>query len=609
MDRVCRGSYYGSDWSVYTAEDQRACEESGGTVAGSRNSGCGSTTLAAAMPVGPESSSPSEAAEASLHPLRQVRNLFGNHEAVRAVLEANRLAGPEIERILRKQPDLQNELLSAFLTLTGLAKSLTEEPPPAGLFDKKAFSVLERAARSLSKSSESQEAQSSIDKALALAKPFVGMSLADVVKTLKGDQFMDHVSTLLPSSAVLEAMTQRVNFAVDLRLYGQTKLIEPVSAWAQARDAIERKAKDFGAGSPRTDMQKVPGGWRRRFEVADIYVGASGEAFEVHGAIREKYNHLGGAAGALGLPVTNEQGTPDGKGRFNHFEKNGSIYWTDTTGPFMVRGRVRQEWAARGWETGALGYPVRDQQAMPPLYPSDHPNLGWCIFQNGALFSIAGAATQAEYAEISPDQMRSMIRSFFDTALRAHDSHIGLKPNVELNEVSDWSYDFWAAHPRMVTFTLHGWRDLNDKLLGLGGVAPDPTFDLKLRLRFSTTWSASFTYPASLTLIAALDWLEVRAHGVPVAHRLLANELSDGINGSFYRGGPDPDHPEVPDGAIFITSLPTGASQTGNGNLDVIDVVTTSQGGLQVLLNPLPPEIGAFRKLLAQDRVNSFLGL
>jgi hypothetical protein len=87
----------------------------------------------------------------------------------------------------------------------------------------------------------------------------------------------------------------------------------------------------------------------------------------------------------------------------------------------------------------------------------------------------------------------------------------------------------------------------------------------------------------------------------------LANGLSDGIMGAFYRGGPDPAHPEVPDGAIFLTALPTGASQTGNGDLNVVDILTTAQGGLKVLLNPLPPIVGNFRKLIAQQQVDAFL--
>ena len=54
-------------------------------------------------------------------------------------------------------------------------------------------------------------------------------------------------------------------------------------------------------------------------------------AFEVHGDIRKKYDVLGGPGGPLGLPLTDETATPDGVGRFNHFQ-GGSIYWTPRTG-------------------------------------------------------------------------------------------------------------------------------------------------------------------------------------------------------------------------------------------------------------------------------------
>ncbi len=56
---------------------------------------------------------------------------------------------------------------------------------------------------------------------------------------------------------------------------------------------------------------------------------------------RDRYNNLGGAAGPLGLPLTDETGTPDGIGRFNHFQ-GGSIYWTPATGAAMVRGSYPQ---------------------------------------------------------------------------------------------------------------------------------------------------------------------------------------------------------------------------------------------------------------------------
>jgi hypothetical protein len=62
----------------------------------------------------------------------------------------------------------------------------------------------------------------------------------------------------------------------------------------------------------------------------------------------------------LGFPLTDELGTPDGIGRFNHFE-GGSIYWTPATGAHIVLGMIREAWKAQGWETGRLRYPRTDE--------------------------------------------------------------------------------------------------------------------------------------------------------------------------------------------------------------------------------------------------------
>jgi uncharacterized protein with LGFP repeats len=86
-----------------------------------------------------------------------------------------------------------------------------------------------------------------------------------------------------------------------------------------------------------------------------------GTAREVHGAIRAKYLALGAEASVLGYPTTDETGTPDGIGRFNHFE-GGSIYWTANTGAWEVHGLIRGFWAANGWERNPnLGYPISDE--------------------------------------------------------------------------------------------------------------------------------------------------------------------------------------------------------------------------------------------------------
>ena len=67
----------------------------------------------------------------------------------------------------------------------------------------------------------------------------------------------------------------------------------------------------------------------------------------------------------LGYPTTDETGTPDGVGRFNHFSNSGSIYWTPSTGAWSVHGAIRSKWASMGWERSCLGYPVSDEFAIP----------------------------------------------------------------------------------------------------------------------------------------------------------------------------------------------------------------------------------------------------
>ena len=88
---------------------------------------------------------------------------------------------------------------------------------------------------------------------------------------------------------------------------------------------------------------------------------AIGTTHEVHGAILEKYLALGADSSFCGYPTTDESGTPDGIGRFNHFQA-GSIYWTAATGAHEVHGLLREYWSAHGWERNpALGYPTSDE--------------------------------------------------------------------------------------------------------------------------------------------------------------------------------------------------------------------------------------------------------
>ena len=97
---------------------------------------------------------------------------------------------------------------------------------------------------------------------------------------------------------------------------------------------------------------------------ASIFSSPATGAHLVKGLIRDKYQALGWERSLLGYPTNDEDGTPDGVGRFNHFSKNGSIYWTPTTGAHAIYGEIRKKWAALGWEKG-LGYPTNDEDGTP----------------------------------------------------------------------------------------------------------------------------------------------------------------------------------------------------------------------------------------------------
>ena len=98
----------------------------------------------------------------------------------------------------------------------------------------------------------------------------------------------------------------------------------------------------------------------------------------VVGQIAAKYDALGGCGSLLGAPITEERGTPDGVGRYSVFE-TGSIYWTPQLGAHEVHGRIRDAWAAAGWEAGKLGYPISDEYADGDGRRSDfeHGYIHW----------------------------------------------------------------------------------------------------------------------------------------------------------------------------------------------------------------------------------------
>lgn len=366
---------------------------------------------------------------------------------------------------------------------------------------------------------------------------------------------------------------------------------------AKAMEAIEQKAAQLGglAGSSVGLVSQYPAGYGQPYTGCDIYYSSSTGAHEVHGDIRAKYNALGGANGVLGIPVTDETGTPDGIGRFNHFT-GGSIYWTPHTGPMMVRGAIRDKWASLGWERSSLGYPVADEHRMVTTSPMTDPQTYWSFFQNGAILASNDGCDVALVAELSAVDLRRVIRTQFDTRFHASPNNIGLQPEVDTLSVTDWDYGFWVSKSRAITFRLYGFHD--------NGLLPDTNFTMDVKLTFGLAHPDTFTEATSQTLIVGLLWIGVRATGLDP--QKVADGVSDGVQSAFSTPNPDPNLSYIPAGWLPITEIPTGANAHGT-NIDVIGILVTAAGSLQVLLNPVPPVAGGFRQEIAQQQIQAFV--
>jgi len=171
-------------------------------------------------------------------------------------------------------------------------------------------------------------------------------------------------TTLDPNRPMLNALEYR-------RSYNAAKL------------AINQKYMEIGGatGLPTGQVESAAGeGFQflRRYQNGIIYWREAIGARWVHGAILGKYLELGGEGGFLGYPTTDETATPDGVGRYNHFER-GSIYWTQATGAHEVHGEIRNRWQVLGWETSWLGYPISDEMAFP-----EEGRIS--VFQHGSIY-------------------------------------------------------------------------------------------------------------------------------------------------------------------------------------------------------------------------------
>ena len=300
--------------------------------------------------------------------------------------------------------------------------------------------------------------------------------------------------------------------------------------WTEAEAAISAKGESLGldfTGPATSPVESIGEGLQQTFGSCTIYYSPSTGAHEVHGEILRKYVATNGPFN-LGLPITDQQGTPDGS-RYNDFALTASIYVNSNTGPMVVQGWVRDIWLQNAQSPPAEGYPVRD------IF-SPGPGEWACDFQNSVIWANMNGTKEAWVASLTPDKVLAVIWSYFDKVVHESPQNIGLHPERSLVRVSDTAYDFWQSRNRLITVELNGFHD--------NGLAlPDANFTATLTLLFKATYrdahletgtqnrGEALLQPAGWYITVSLDSGSVHATGI--GHGDLSSGVADAIGKAF----------------------------------------------------------------------------
>ncbi len=130
-------------------------------------------------------------------------------------------------------------------------------------------------------------------------------------------------------------------------------------------DHFDRTGGAARWGLPVGDEQRDPrtGAAFSVLDRGEIDWGTATGAHGVVGGILTRWRQLGGPASVLGLPVAEEQDSAAPGGRVSRFER-GEVHWSERTGAWEVLGAIRDRWKATGGPTGSLGLPVSGEYSV-----------------------------------------------------------------------------------------------------------------------------------------------------------------------------------------------------------------------------------------------------
>jgi hypothetical protein len=210
---------------------------------------------------------------------------------------------------------------------------------------------------------------------------------------------------------------------------------------------------------------------------------------------------MGWEAGFLGFPTTDETTTPDGIGRYNHFE-GGSIYWKPSISAHEVHGLIRKYWADNGWELNSqLGYPISDE--LPTFQNS---NDRFNDFENGVVYWKYG---KPNADALSPFVLGNASRPVSDVMQSISDvivpklksnSRVYIKSGPKLSKITDYVWNGSRILNRQYkVYTYIG--------IDISGV-PDPTSDLDvwIGVDFNRATGQVWSYLASWHIHTHVPW-------------------------------------------------------------------------------------------------------
>lgn len=154
----------------------------------------------------------------------------------------------------------------------------------------------------------------------------------------------------------------RPTFANKLLIYGLKNGATALPCYTVAQKYQNYTGPEGWLGAATSGINTAADGIGQfqNYGIGSIYWTPTTCAWEVQGAIYAKWSQLGLERSVVGYPITDENGTPDGRGRYNHFQ-SGSIYYTPQTGANAIYGVIRATWSNMGWENSSLGYPLTDE--------------------------------------------------------------------------------------------------------------------------------------------------------------------------------------------------------------------------------------------------------